>query len=114
MTDKPKTYRLFAFDYSLENVAFASKFRFFRVTAQYILVYAQRKRINPPDGKAVEIKEDEISRLSKKDESWLFECMVVLFADIANKPNGDGMKRLSDMVEQLEKELEEVSALESE
>lgn len=101
-----RKYRLFALPYSLENVDFASSFRFSRVTPEYILIYAQRTRMKPTDGKAVEVRETDITRLSKKDEEWLFDCGMSLFADIAASQNRDDIERLTEMVNRLEEELE--------
>jgi hypothetical protein len=102
---RTKKYRLFALAYSLDNVEFASSFRFSRVTPEYILIYAQRAKLDPPDGKAAEVKENDISRLSKMDEAWLFDCGVSLFADIAARQSKEDLDRLTDMVDRLEEEL---------
>ena len=56
-----KKYRLFALDYSSENVDFTSQFRFSRVTPKYILVYDQKVKLNPPYNKAVEVKKEDIN-----------------------------------------------------
>lgn len=106
MSKKVKKYRLFATTYSLENVDFASSFRFSRATPDYILIYTQRARLNPPSGGAVEIRENEINRLSKMDEEWLFDCGISLFADIATRQKKEDVERLADMVNRLEEELE--------
>lgn len=104
-----KIYRLFAFPYDLENVKFASGFRFSRVTPDYILVYAQRARLKPPVGKPVEIRETDLKKLDRMDESWLFDCGVSLFADIAARQKKEDIKKLTDMIDRLEVELDKVS-----
>ena len=106
MSDKIKKYRLFAFPYSLENVEYASEFRFSRVTPEYILVYTQKARVRVPVGKATEVKENDISLLSKMDEAWLFDCGLSLFADIAASQKKEDINKLSEMVNRLEEELE--------
>ena len=106
MSKKVKKYRLFAMEYSPDNVDFTSQFRFSRVTPKYILVYEQRVRLNPPDGNAVEVKDSDINLLSKLDESWLFDCGVSLFADMVATRDRDGMDKLTRMVDRFEKELE--------
>lgn len=114
MSKKIQKYRLFAMNYALENVDFASSFRFSRVTPEYILIYTQRKRLNPPVGKAIEVKEDDISLLTKLDEAWLFDCGISLFADIATRQRKEDVDRLADMVNRLEEELEVESRKEGE
>lgn len=111
---KGRKYRLFAIECSLENVEYASDFRFSRITPEYILVYVQRKRLNPPTGMSVEVREQDVKMLSKKDESWLFDCVVSLFADIAASKDRDTMERLTDMVNRFEQELEKEEGRERE
>lgn len=101
-----KKYRLFLMKYSLENVKFTSSFRFSRVTPKYILVYAQRARIKPPDGNAGEIKAEELGVTSTQDQRWLVDCVASLMAEAIKRSEKDDLQRISDMVTQLERELE--------
>lgn len=105
--------RLFALLYSTENVEYAAKHRFVRVTPGYILIYTEKSRLKPPTGRAVEIKKDNLNTLTAMDESWLFDCGITLLAE-HTAANTDGLKNLSDMVDRLEAELEEVSKHEPE
>lgn len=105
--------RLFALLYSTKNVEYAAKNRFVRVTPEYILIYTEKSRLKPPTGKAVEIKKDNLNKLTAMDESWLFDCGLSLLAEHTAK-NADGLKNLSEMVDRLEAELEEVSKHEPE
>lgn len=105
MSEKPKKNRLFAMLYSTENVDYAARFRFSRVTPDYILLYTDKARIKPPTGKAAEIKEDDLSELTAMDESWLFDCGITLLAERTAAHQEDGLKRFSDMVDRLEEEL---------
>ena len=100
--------KLFALLYSTENVEYAAKHRFVRVTPGYILIYTDKSRLKPPTGKAVEIKKDSMNTLTAMDESWLFDCGLSLLAE-HTAANTDGMKNLAEMVDKLEAELEEVS-----
>lgn len=102
-----RKYRLFLMKYSLENVKFASSFRFSRVTQNYILVYAQRVRLKPPDGKSGEIKAEELGATSKQDQGWLMDCVSSLMAEAIKRSEKDDLQRISQMVSQLERELEE-------
>lgn len=105
--------RLFALLYSTENVEYAAKHRFVRVTPGYILIYTDKSRLKPRTGKAMEIKKDNLNTLTAMDESWLFDCGIMLLAE-HTAANTDGLKNLSDMVDCLEAELEEVSKNEPE
>ena len=100
--------RLFALLYNTENVEYAAKHRFVRVTPGYILIYTDKSRLKPPTGRAVEIKKDNLNTLTAMDESWLFDCGITLLAE-HTAANTDGMKNLSDMVDRLEAELEGVN-----
>lgn len=100
--------KLFALLYSTENVEYAAKHRFSRVTPGYILIYTEKSRLKPPTGKAMEIKKDSLNTLNSMDEAWLFDCGITLLAEHTAK-NADGLKNLSDMVDRLEAELEGVS-----
>jgi hypothetical protein len=100
--------KLFALLYSTENVEYAAKHRFVRVTPGYILIYTEKSRLKPPTGKAVEIKKDSLNTLTAMDESWLFDCGLSLLAE-HTAANTDGLKNLSDMVDRLEMKLEEVA-----
>lgn len=100
--------KLFALLYSTENVEYAAKHRFVRVTPGYILIYTEKSRLKPPTGKAVEIKKDSLNTLTAIDESWLFDCGLSLLAE-HTAANTDGLKNLSDMVDRLEMKLEEVA-----
>lgn len=100
--------KLFALLYSTENVEYAAKHRFVRVTPGYILIYTEKSRLKPPTGKSVEIKKDSLNTLTAMDESWLFDCGLSLLAE-HTAANTDGLKNLSDMVDRLEMKLEEVA-----
>lgn len=102
-----RKYRLFLMKYSLENVKFLSSYRFSRVTPNYILVYAQKARLKPPDGNAGEIKGKDIGVTSKEDQMWLMDCIASLFVEAMQKSEKDDLQRISKMVSQLERELEQ-------
>ena len=114
MKKRIRKYRLFATSYALENVEYASSFRFSRATPDYILIYTQKSKLVPPSGRAVEVKENDISLLSKMDKAWLFDCGMSLFADIAARHKKEDVDRLTNMVDRLEEELEAESRKEGE
>lgn len=104
---RPLQYRLFLMKCSLENVKYASSFRFSRVTPNYILVYAQRARLKPPDGKSGEIKAEELGVTSKQDQGWIMDCVASLMAEAIKRSEKDDLQRISEMVARLERELEQ-------
>lgn len=108
MSDQSKKkYRLFALLATQDNVDYAGRFRFSRVTPDYILVYDRRARVTPPDGKAIEIREEEIGRLNQADVYWLIYCGASLLTEAARTDEAEGLDRLSGMVRTLEDALEE-------
>ncbi len=100
-----KKNRLFALLYSMENVTYAARFRFSRVTPDYILLYTEKARLKPPTGKAAEIRKEDLPKLTAMDESWLFDCGISLLAERTAAHQAEGLNRLSDMVNRLEAEL---------
>lgn len=106
-----KENRLFALPYSTENVGYAAGFRFARVTPGYILIYTDKTRLKPPNGRAVKVGGRDLHRLTKQDEAWLFDCGMTLLVEHTRESDAE---RLSDMVDNLETELERVMRDESE
>lgn len=99
--------KLFALLYSNENVEYAAKHRFARVTPDYILIYTDKSRLRPPVGNAVKVRKNDLKKMTAQDETWLFDCGASLLAEHTAK-DADGLKRLSEMVDRLEAELEGV------
>lgn len=99
-----KLYRLYALPLSPENIALASKERFSRATPfpipGYVLIYSTSLVNN-----AVEITEEEVSRLSSGDSRWLFDCNVAIIAEEAKKHEAEVVKDLSFQLVALENEL---------
>jgi hypothetical protein len=100
-----KENRLFALPYSTENVGYAASFRFARVTPGYILIYTDKSRAKPPNGRGVRVAKQDLHRLTKQDEAWLLDCAMTLLVEHTRESDA---KRLSDMVDDLEVELERV------
>ena len=98
-----QVYRLYALRPVQENIARAAAMRFQRMTPGYILVYAPK----PPDGEAVEVESEEIHRLSRRDQAWLYDCTALLMRERLEQRDQETRLRLNDLVAQLELALEE-------
>lgn len=107
MSKTVKKYRLFAVLHTADNVDYASSFRFSRVTTDYILIFEQRKKLNPPDGMYAELaKEEDLKKLSEQDRQWLDDCVRFIFFNIVANHSKNDVERLTNMVSRLEEELE--------
>lgn len=103
-----KPNRLFAIHATPKAVASAEKYRFVRITPDYMLVYAPPRK---PKG-SVEITPKDMHRLTSADEAWLVDCVAALTAESILKNKGESQKKLNEMIESLEFELKaEVNAM---
>lgn len=99
---KPEVYRLFAAKVTEETAAEAAGNRFHRLTPGYILLYTSKA-----PGKAwVEVQGKDLQRLTKADETWLWDCGLALTAEVMQRRKGEAVKNLGEMVDQLERELQ--------
>ena len=96
-----KSNRLFAMQPTPRAIEMAEKYRFVRITSEYMLVYAPPRK---PKG-SVEITEQEMHRLTTADETWLVDCVAALAAESILRNEGEGQKKLGSMIDQLENEL---------
>lgn len=94
-------YRLYAMIPSQENMERAAAARFQRVTPGYALVYAQ----SSPGGEAMEVKGEELHRLDRRDQAWLYDCVKLLLRDKLKESEEETRQRLDDLIGRLEKEL---------
>lgn len=110
MTEKKKKYRLFAMRPDADGVRAAAKNAYSRITPQYVLIYKAGRK---PDG-ALEIKGEDLSRLTVSDERWLFESNLKIIAEEAKTKKPETEKKLRSMVDELERALEEERRKEAE
>lgn len=96
-----KPNRLFAMQPTPRAIGMAERFRFVRITPEYMLVYAPPRK---PAG-SVEITERDLHRLTTADETWLVDCVAALAAESILKSEGKGLKKMGHMIDQLETEL---------
>lgn len=103
MSEK-KVYRLYALPLTSENIGLAAKERFSRATPSpepgYVLIYSASVM---PD--AIEITENEVSRLSGGDSRWLFDCNTAIIAEEIKRHEEEVVKDMAFRMEALESEL---------
>lgn len=97
-----RAYRLYALRPVPDSIARSAAARFQRMTPGYILVYAQKS----PGGEAVEVTKEEIHRLSRRDQAWLYDCLMLLTRERLEQNEAETEHRLHDLVARLEVELE--------
>lgn len=98
-----KKWKLFALPPTEENLEKAEKSRFCRVTADYILIYAE-------ESKGVEITGENRKRLTDWDRRWLADCRMILDAEQlkqrAKVSSGELLDYLDALEEALKREAE--------
>lgn len=88
-----------------ENIYRASKkYRFFRATPQYLLVYTEKKK--PQESTLVNKPES----LNLADQSWIQACNL-LIADEELKNSPSTQEKMCDFLKALEKEMEKEKEL---
>nr|DAP18003.1 MAG TPA: hypothetical protein [Bacteriophage sp.] len=97
------TYKLYAAEVSRLNVEKAERERFSRVTANYMLLYRRTKPRHIP---TVEVKGDDLRRLTESDRLWLADCIATLLGEAAGKRQDATARRVSEMLTAWEKELQ--------
>lgn len=80
------------------NIEAASKNRFHRVTADYILIYRRGKC----GYGEVEVKGDDLKRLTKLDREWLSDCNMAILAEESGAAADATAEKLRNMIDELE------------
>ena len=93
------SYKLFAMEATYENVLVATKEKYYRITADYILVYTNG---DAPEN-SVEFTDGDAVRLSDSEMQWLFDINVELLQEQIAKETPQIVERLSAYLNQLEK-----------
>ena len=105
MTDKKdvKKFCLYALPVDIGNKIYAEQCKFSRITAQYVLVYTDKKL---EDLKHIEIMEDDFYRLSADDRAWLWESVCTIMREMLEENKLESDSKMNDMLDRLEKALE--------
>lgn len=105
---KPAVYRLYAARVTEETAEQAARNRFHRLTPDYILLYSCRK----PGKPWVEVEGEDWHRLTKVDETWLWDCAFAMTAEVMERRKGEVNEALADLIDRLEEALEAEAAKE--
>lgn len=97
--EEKTTYKLYVMEATYDNVLRATAERFYRITADYILVYTSGKA---PEN-SVEFTESDASRLSDGEAQWLFSINIELLQEQIAKETPQIIERLKTFMEELEK-----------
>ena len=97
------TYKLYTAEVSRMNVEKAERERFSRVTANYMLLYRRTKPRHIP---AVEVKGNDLRRLTESDRLWLADCIATLLGEAAGRRQETVAQRVNEMLTAWEKELQ--------
>ena len=97
-------YRLFAAPVNAETIRLAAEERFSRMTAAYILIYRKRKPRALP---CVEVRGDDLNRLTERDRAWLRDSILVILTEAAAKSRNETQARMNALMDNLEAALRE-------
>ena len=100
--EEKKVYRLYALRVTQESVETAMSERFSRIAPRYILIYTAGEQPKS----SLEIKGDDVNRLSKADEDWIMSCAAALLRERLENEKPQTMANLSRMVDQFAAALE--------
>lgn len=101
------TYKLYAAAVSRETAEKLEKERFYRMTAEYALLYRRAKPRNLP---CVEVKGADLRRLTEADRLWLADCIAAVLAQAAAKKSSTTAQRVNQLLDLWEQELEKERA----
>lgn len=105
--EEHKMYRLYALLTNEQNIQYASKQRFHRITPCYVLVFTNTDM--PAD--SIEISADEADNLTPYDVSWLRDCtLAVALEAIQSEDTAQKTMNMLDKIEQaLQTQAEQIS-----
>ncbi len=101
------TYKLYAAAVSRETAEKLERERFYRMTAEYVLLYRKAKPRNIP---CVEVKGADLRRLTDGDRLWLSDCIAAVLAQAAAQKKNATAQRVNQLLDLWEKELEKERA----
>jgi len=98
-----KKYSLYAFELNDENIALVSACRFYRITADYILLYECNQRFTNYNA----IGNSELSYLTYADKRWLLDCNMAIIAEETERQKDKIANSMGLMIDKLEQALRE-------
>lgn len=99
MSEEKVSYKLYALEANYDNVLVATQEKYYRITADYILVYTNGEA--PKN--SVEFSDEDAVRLSDSEMQWLFGINLELLQEQIAKETPQIVERLSEYLSQLEK-----------
>lgn len=100
-------YKLYAARVSRETAEKLERERFYRMTAEYALLY---RKATPRNISCVEVKGEDLRRLTEADRMWLADCIATVLAQAVAKKRSTSAQRVSQLLDLWEKELEKERA----
>lgn len=96
-------FRLYAMEPTEENIAYAYKEEYHRITPEYVLIYTRRAQKC-----ALELRGEDLLSLSDMDWMWLQECNVEILEKFVSE-HEDSLKKsrdrfASELLEELQRE----------
>lgn len=104
-----KKYQLYLLHNTAENIRIAEKFRFYRVNAQYILIYTDNFYLHKKFTRYHIIDKEETDKLSDREKVWLLESNMKLIEEETAKRQDEIVQSFSARLSRLEAELEKES-----
>lgn len=105
---KKKKYNLYALRNNEQNMELAGKHRFSRVTAKYVLIYAEDLGIidECSTSSYIIIRESDTNRLTERDREWLYSCNLTIIFEEAAKHEDVILNNINDTLNKLEEALQ--------
>lgn len=93
-----EAYKLYALEATYDNVLLAMKEKYYRITAEYILIYTSGDA--PPN--SVELQESDAGRLNDSEKQWIFGINVKLLQDKISQETPAIVQRLNELLKAIE------------
>ena len=91
-------YKLYALDATYDNVLLAMQEKYYRITAEYILIYtAGDAPLN-----SVELQESDAVRLNDSEKQWIFGINVALLQEKISQETPSIVRRLNELLKAIE------------
>ena len=99
MSETKTVYKLYALAATYENVLAATAEKYYRITADYILVYTS----GSAPANSVEFQDEDASRLTESERQWLYGINLELLQEQIAKETPQIVERLGRILAELEK-----------
>ena len=93
-----EAYKLYALEATYDNVLLAMTEKYYRITAEYILIYTSGDA--PPN--SVELQESDAGRLNDSEKQWIFGINVKLLQEKISQETPAIVQRLNELLKAIE------------